>query len=128
MTTLTLTTSGSWDAAASSVDLAAWGEGDNGNGGTTSRSGNGGTAGAYAEEPALALTTGTSYPYTIGQGGSAVNTVFAGNSVTVTAESGTNGGAAGSNTIAYSGGAGGSGLSGSAHEAGGGGGGAALKA
>jgi Concanavalin A-like lectin/glucanases superfamily len=133
---VTFTASGSWDALASSVDLQAWGEGGNGGSGakgTSGHSGGGGGGGAYAEEPALALTVSTSYPFTIGGGGTATNTVFAGNSVTVTAvygqtaegQDGVSGGAAGSNTIAYSGGSGASGTSGTGNKTGGGGGGAA---
>jgi hypothetical protein len=102
-------------ALAPAADVQAWGEGGNGQNGTKGThhsDGTGGGGGAYAEEPSLALTIGTTYPFTIGGGGTGTNTVFAGDSVTVTAAfgqggaSGGIGGVAGSNTIAFSGGTG----------------------
>jgi hypothetical protein len=136
--TLTFTTSGTWEAAASSVDCQCTGEGGNGADGASGASGHGGGGGgggAYAEETTLALNVGTNYSYTIGTGGSSTATSFPGQSVTVTAaygvsvtgtnESGGAGGAAGSNSIANAGGAGASGQSGSGSKEGGGGGGAA---
>lgn len=137
MTTVTFTSSGSWQAAAASVDLQAWGEGGSGaNGFANHHAGGGGGGGAYAEEPTLALTVNTVYSFTIGSGGSGTNTSFAGNSVTVTANAGGNnggtqnqlgasGGAAGSNTIAHAGGQGGGGQTGTGGQPGGGGGGSA---
>jgi hypothetical protein len=137
LTTVTFSSSGSWQAAAASVDLQAWGEGGSGaNGFANHHAGGGGGGGAYAEEPALALTVNTVYSFTIGSGGTGTNTSFAGNSVTVTANAGGNnggtqnqlgasGGAAGSNTIAKAGGAGAGGQSGTGGQPGGGGGGSA---
>ena len=116
MTTLTFTTSGTWNAAATSVDCQCTGEG--GNGGirhTTSGhnyGGGGGGGGEYAEETTLALTVSSNYSYTIGQGGSTTNTVFPGDAVTVTAHYGASG-------FIQTGGLGGSGSSNSIHNNGG---------
>jgi hypothetical protein len=133
--TLTFTATGSWSAAASAVDLQAWGEGGKGAAGSSGSgsSGGGGGGGAYAEEPSLALVVDHTYDFTIGSGGTATATSFPGESVTVTAaygasaagESGGNGGTAGSNSIANGGGKGANGAYGSGTQIGGGGGGAA---
>jgi len=136
MPSVTFTSSGTWTSVATSVDCQAWGEGGKGASGVSGSSGHGGGGGgggAYAEETALAVTNGSNYTYTIGAGGTATNTVFPGDSVTVTAkfgastttQSGAAGGAAGSNGIAFAGGAGAAGQSGTGSKEGGGGGGAA---
>lgn len=134
MTSVTFTATGSWTSVTTSVDCQGWGESGNAVGGVSGsggRSGGGAGAGAYGEEPLLAVTNGTNYPFTIGSGGTATDTVFAGDAVTVaakhgvsgTGDSGGAGGAAGSNTIAFAGGAGGGGASGTGNKGAGGGGG-----
>ena len=88
--------------------------------------GGGGGGGEDAQETALAVTAGNSYAYTIGGGSSGASTTFAGDSVTVTAHAGGNGGdvttgsgtagAAGTgsaNTAHHNGGAGAAGVAGS---------------
>jgi len=137
MTTVTFTSSGSWSAPAgiSSIDCQCWAEGGNGGNGTTggsSHSGGGGGGGEYAEETTLAVTPASNYPFTIGAGGSTTNTVFAGDSVTVTAHHGGNTlgqtagtkGTGSTNSIHHDGGAGGTGIL-TTNPAGGGGGGGA---
>ena len=139
----TFTTAGthSWKAqpGVSTVSVQAWGAGGGGQGGDKPDvGGSGGGGGEYAAEPALAVTAGNSYSYTIppgGAGGNANvsggvaggNTTFAGNSVTVTAHGGGGGrnaaggagGTGSSNTTHHNGGAGGEQVS-AFHGAGGG--------
>ena len=110
--TLTFTSSGTWQALASSVDCQGTGEGGFGgaqhSSGGHNYGGGGGGGGEYAEETALALTVLSNYPYTIGPGDSSTNTVLAGDSVTVTAHYGHGG-------FQQSAGAGGSGSANSIH-------------
>ena len=136
---LTVTGAGNWTAPPALVGttircqvVAAGGKGST-DSGFTGRGGGG--AAEYAEEPSLAVTPGRSYSYYIPAGGSTASgappqATFAGDSVTVVANSGQNnpnntttGAAAGTgsaNTIHHPGGAGGAGSS----SCGGGGGGA----
>lgn len=152
------TGSGTWTcpAGVTSIQVECWGAGGGGGGGTayssTSYSGSGGGGGGeYAAEPALAVTPGKTYAYSVGVGGrggqglepptSAANgaagtaTTFTGDSVTVMASpgggglnyplSGGSGGAGGTgstNSVHYDGGAGGSNAA-NAYPNGGGGGG-----
>ncbi len=137
MTTVTFSSSGNWTAPAgiTSIDCQCWAEGGTGGTGLTggsSRSGGGGGGGEFAEEPALAVTPASNYSFTIGTGSSGNDTIFAGNSVTVTAHRGGNSSGTGSgtkgtgstNTTHHDGGAGGTGLVHSNPGGGGGGGGA----
>jgi hypothetical protein len=108
-----------------------WGEGANGangNGGTPHTGGTGGTGGEFAQELTVAVTPGSTYPFTIGSGGTGTNTVFTGDSQTVTAHSGVSGGSGSTNATHYSGGSGGSGgsTSGTSATAAGGGGGSSA--
>lgn len=129
MTTVTFTSSGSWAAAAPTVDCQAWGEG--GNGGTSAhgvRSGGGGGGGEYAEDTSVAVSGTISF--TIGSGGTGTDTSFPGTSVTVTAHHGANasgqnagaGGTGSTNAIHNNGGTGGTGVAGSNDGGSGGGG------
>lgn len=119
--------SGNWTAPAgvTSVKAECWGSGFSGSAG-------GGSGGEYAQEPALAVTPGNSYAYSVAPGLVVLNetgaTTFAGDSGTVTAHSGTltslqtvsggTGGTGSANTIHFNGGDGGA----RASNAGGGGG------
>ena len=85
--------SGNWTAprAVSSVQVEAWGAG--GGGGVVGNSGGGGGGGgAYARTDAVAVSSGTSYPYVVGAGGTADNAAAATdttfNTTTVVADSG----------------------------------------
>ena len=141
MTTVTLTPSSTspWTAPSgvTSVQVECWGEG--GNGGTSvhgSHSGAGGGGGEYAKETSVAVTAGSGYTFTIGAGGSGTNTVFTGDSQTVTGHHGGNAagqtaGSAGTgstNATHFDGGAGASGTTGASVSGGGGGSGAGTGA
>ncbi len=147
--TLTSASVSPWPAPsglAGTVRVQAWGA-SSGSGGATataSSTGGGSGGGGYSEEPALAVTPGSTCAFAISAGGAAgaatvgasgglaAATTFAGTSVTVTANSGTpgscsssngangTGGAASSNTISFKGGDGAPGV-GSGHGGGGGG-------
>lgn len=101
--------------------------------------GGGGGGGEDAQETALAVTAGNSYSYTIGAGSSGQSTTFTGDSVTVTAHAGGNGGdvtngsgtggtggTGSTNSVHHNGGAGGAGTAGAACGGGGGSGGTSL--
>ena len=137
MTTVTLTPASTnpWTAPAgvTSVQVECYGEG--GNGATSSHgsfSGGGGGGGEYAKATSVAVTPGSNYTFSIGSGGSGTNTVFTGDSLTVTAHPGGNafgqsagsGGTGSTNATHFNGGAGASG-SGGGSQTGGNGGGAA---
>jgi hypothetical protein len=118
-------------AGVTSVKVECWGAGGGGDGSGTqsgygSTGGPGGGGGEYAAEPALAVTPGGVYPFTIGQGGNGGvtnqagvgggDTFFSGDSNQVYANGGDategyflwgNGGNGSSNTIHYPGGHGG---------------------
>lgn len=103
MTTVTLTPSSSspWTAPAgvTSVQVECWGEGGKGaNGAFFGSSGGGGGGGEYAKNTSVAVSPGSNYSFTIGSGGSSTDTVFTGDTVSVTAHHGNNasGGSAGS--------------------------------
>jgi hypothetical protein len=134
---ITVTQTGNGDytwtcpAGVTSAKVECWGAGGGGNGGGNqsgagSTGGPGGGGGEYAQEPQLAVTPGTVYNYTIGNGGNGgvtgqggVNggdTFFYGDNTTVYANGGDasegyflagNGGSGSVNTIHYSGGHGG---------------------
>jgi len=122
MTTVTFTTAGSstWlcPAGVTSVRAECWGGG--GAGGANGGSGGGG--GEYASEAVVAVTPGTSYPYTAGAPGAGgagagpagADSSFAGDAFTVTGN-----GAAGGATFSAVTTPGGSGSSASVHFAGG---------
>lgn len=137
MTTVTLTpgSTNPWVAPAgvTSVQVECYGEG--GTGGASahgSHSGGGGGGGEYAKETAVAVTPGSNYTWSIGSGGSSTNTVFTGDSQTVTAHGGGNSpgqpagstGTGSTNATHFDGGAGVSGGAGSSVSGGAGGGGA----
>lgn len=111
-TTQFLTGAGNFTAPAgvTSIKAECWGPG--GNGGTVG--GQGGGGGEYAAEPALAVTPGNLYAFSVGAAGSGSSTTFAGDSVTVTAHAGTGGvptgagGTGSTNTTHHNGGNGGS--------------------
>jgi len=139
VTTVVFTASGTWTAPSgltpSTANTQCWAEGGNGGTGITggsSHSGGGGGGGEYAGEASLAVTSGSNYSYTIGGGGSSTNTIFPGDSVTVTAHHGASGvaashgagGTGSSNTTHHDGGTGGNGITTSNPAGGGGGGGA----
>jgi glycine rich protein len=141
--TVSVAGSGTWEcpAGVTSIHVECWGGGGGGGGGTrfsgTSYSGSGGGGGGeYASENALAVTPGHIYSYTVGAGGAGGvgssppattsdgrpggTTIFAGDSVTVTAHggaggldfpisggSGGNGGTGSTNSVNHPGGAGG---------------------
>ena len=106
-----LTGSGNWTAPASTAGVPlfteCWGAGEAGAIGQSDAGGTGGTGGEYAAEPSLAVTPAGSYAYAQGTGGG--NSTFAGDSVTVIAHGGTDGGTGSSNSIHFNGGAGGAG-------------------
>ena len=131
MTTLTFTVSGTWNAAATSVDCQCTGSGGGGGGGLhNSHSGGGGGGGEYAEETTLAVTSGSNYTYTIGTAGSSTNTSFPGDAATVTAHYGSNasgsgagpGGTGSSNSVHFDGTSGSGGTLGTGNHNGGAGG------
>jgi len=145
--TQTFTTSGSFlvPAGVTQLNVQATGGGSGGSAGIANQqSGFGGQGAEYAAEPALAVTAGNTYPYTVGLGGTATpagvftyvaggNTVFAGDSATVTAHGGilaAGSGPVSSNTIHFPGGTGGNagGVPGAAGGGGGGGSGVATSA
>jgi hypothetical protein len=67
--------SGNWvcPAGVTSVKVEVWGAGGAGGGYTSAGGGGGGGGGGeYAAEPAIAVTPGNSYAYTVGAGGTAV--------------------------------------------------------
>ena len=122
MPTLTFTTSGSWQALASSIDCQCTGEGGGGgisfSSGGHNYGGGGAGGGEYAEESALAVTVSSNYSYTIGSGSSTTHTIFPGDSVTVTAHYGNGGGGSSSGnagTLGFGPGAGGTGSTNSIH-------------
>jgi len=139
VTTVTFSASGTWNAPSglvpSTVSAQCWAEGMDGGTGITggsSHSGGGGGGGEYAGETTLAVTSGSNYSYTIGAGGTGTNTIFPGDSVTVTAHHGAAGvgashgagGTGSSNSVHHDGGDGGNGITTSNPAGGGGGGGA----
>lgn len=141
--TITATGSGTWKCppGVATAKVECWGAGGGGGGsGWTSSTaygaGAGGGGGEYACEPALAVTAGTTYSYSIGAGGApggadsppnqsdetgkaGGNTTFTGASKTVTAHGGSGGGGGmfgavggaggtgSTNTVHYNGGTGG---------------------
>jgi hypothetical protein len=120
MTTVTLVP-GSTDpwvcpAGVTAVQAQCWGEG--GTGGTKSgtQSGGGAGGGEFAQENTVAVTPGNSYTWSTGSGGTGTNTVFPGDSLTVTAHVGHAasfftpgaGGTGSTNSTHFDGGAGGS--------------------
>lgn len=157
--TVTFTASGSanWTAptGVTSVKVECWGAGGGGGGGSianglTNNAGGAGGGGEYALDPAIAVTPGNMYAYTVGatgtgggintNGSDGANSTFTGNSVTVTAHGGKGGAKGGSSTSSagtggaggtgstnathFNGGTGGNGANGGGSNAGGGGGGA----
>jgi hypothetical protein len=139
MTTVTLTPASTspWTAPAgvTSVQVQCWAEG--GTGGTSvhgSHSGGGGGGGEFAQETTVAVTPGSTYAFTVGAGGTGTNTVFTGNSQTVTAHAGGNSagqgagtaGTGSTNTTHFDGGAAAAGSGGSSVSGGGGGGSAGV--
>ena len=117
--------SGHWRAqtGVTAVNAQCWAAGGGGQGGNKpSTGGAGGGGGEYAAEPALAVTPGSSYAYSVGAAGSGGtstgsgtsggNTTFHGDAVTVTAHGGGGGNSSG-------GGSGGSGSSNTDHHSGG---------
>jgi hypothetical protein len=123
-----LTGSGTFNvpAGVSTLQVLCTGPAGNGGSGTASvSSGGGGGGGESASEPFLAVTPSGTCAYSAGAGGSGNPTTFAGNTVTVTAHAGHNGGTG----VAPGGGPGGTGGTGSTntqHHNGGAGGGGTL--
>ena len=119
VTTFDSAGSGSWlcPAGVTSVAVACGGGGGGGACGADGRSGGGG--GEYAWEPAVAVTPGTLYPWTVGAGGfsqgksSGGKSGFTGDTLSVAAHGGTGGNAGGQggngsqNAAHYPGGTGG---------------------
>lgn len=131
--------SGTFVSPTTLADIAIWGGGGHGFDGDTGGGGAGGGGGAFASS-SVALTVGTSYPYTAGKGSSAVNSGAATstfNTTTVVASPGGDGtddltgvgvgGRSGlsTGTVKNSGGNGGQGANGSGNNDQGGGGGGA---
>ena len=133
MTTQTFTSSGSitFPAGVTSVIVSATAEGGSGAiSAHGSHSGAGGGGGEFSQDT-VRVTPGIPYSFTIGTGGTGVNTVFTGDNITVTANfggsttttTGGTGGTGSTNAIHFDGGAGGAG--GGTNNTGGGGGGSA---
>lgn len=120
-------------AGVTSVGVFAIGPGGGGGRFPTGNGGGGGGGGGSAQNAAVAVTPGNLYTYTVGAGGNALinltgaNTVFTGDSASVTAFAGNNGfGASGgpggiAGVGGFAGGTGGAGVSGGSGGGGGGG-------
>jgi hypothetical protein len=136
MTTVTLTSASTspWNcpAGVTSIEVQCWGEGGNGEGTTSPAQHGGGGGGEFAQELTVAVTSGSNYSFTIGSGGTGTDTVFTGDTQTVTAHHGASatsstgaaGGTGSSNTTHFNGGSGGNGVT--SGFGGGGGGGASA--
>jgi hypothetical protein len=104
----TITSGTSWKCPqnVTSIMIEGWAPGGGGGSSTTAGGGGGGTGGGggeYAQEPAMAVTPGNTYAYSLGSVGTgslgnpgtdATNLTFTGNSVTLTAHGGHGGGIA----------------------------------
>jgi len=97
-TVVTLSGAGTWTAPAgvTSVSASATGGGGAGAGLTTTGHGGGGGGGAYAANPSIGVTPGSSYAYTVGPGGTqgsspanGGDSIFLGDSGSVDAAGGT---------------------------------------